>query len=70
MTYSATQIQQRLLPVLAGDSGLVAELPVTVEGPGGEGVMMCEPPPLRFAKLRYGVTIGLRVLGAFTGIGP
>jgi hypothetical protein len=67
-TYSATQIQQRLLPVLAGDSGLVPELPVTVEGPSGEGVMLCEPPPPRFAKFRYGATIGLRLIGAFTGI--
>ncbi len=68
VTYSATQIQQRLLPVLAGDSGLVPELPVSVEGPSGEGVMFCEPPPLSFAKLRYGVTIGVRLLGAFAGI--
>lgn len=67
-TYSATQIQQRMLPVLAGDSGLVPELPVTVEGPSGEGVMLCEPPAPRFAKLRYGATIGLRLIGAFTGI--
>jgi hypothetical protein len=66
--YSMTQIQQRLLPVLAGDGGLVPELPVTVEGPSGEGVMLCEPPRLRFAKLRYGVTVGLRIMGAVTGI--
>jgi hypothetical protein len=66
--YSATQIQQRLLPILAGDSGLVPELPVTVEGPASEGVMLCEPRPPRFAKLRYGATMGLRLIGAFTGI--
>jgi hypothetical protein len=68
VTYSATQIQQRLLPILAGDRGLVPELPVTVEGPSSQGVMLCEPPPPRFAKLRYGATIALRLLGAFTGI--
>jgi hypothetical protein len=68
VTYSATQIQQRLLPILAGDSGLVPELRVTVEGPSSEGVMLCEPPPPRFAKLRYGATIALRLLGVFTGI--
>jgi hypothetical protein len=68
VAYSTTQLQQRLLPVLAGDRGLVPELPVTVEGPGGEGVMFCDPPAPRFAKIREGVAIGLRVLGAFTGI--
>jgi hypothetical protein len=66
--YSVTQIQQRLLPVLAGDSGLVPELPVRVEGESGGGVMLCKPPPLRFAKLRYGVAMGLRIVGAVTGI--
>jgi hypothetical protein len=66
--YSLTQVQQRLLPVLAGDSGLVPELPVMVEGPRREGVMLCEPAPPRFAKLRYGATIALRLLGVFTGI--
>jgi hypothetical protein len=30
--------------------------------------MLCEPPPPRFVKLRYGATIALRLLGAFTGI--
>jgi hypothetical protein len=66
--YSVTQIQQRLLPVLAGDSGFGPELPVTVEGEGGGGVMLCEAPRLRFAKLRYGVAVGLRIVGAVTGI--
>jgi hypothetical protein len=66
--YSLTQMQQRLLAVLAGDSGLVPELAVTVEGPGRGGVMFCEPAPPRFAKLRYGGTIALRLLGAFVGI--
>jgi hypothetical protein len=66
--YSLTQMQQRLLPVLAGESGLVAELPVTVEGPSREGVMFCEPGPPRFGKVRYGAAIALRLLGAFMGI--
>lgn len=68
VAYSATQLEQRLLPVLAGDRGLAPELPVTVDGPGGEGVMFCDPPAPRFARLREGLAIGLRVLGAFTGI--
>jgi hypothetical protein len=66
--YSLTQVQQRLLPVLAGDSGLAPELPVTVEGPGRESVMLCEPAPPRFARLRFGAIVALRLLGAFVGI--
>ncbi len=68
LAYPATQLQQRLLPALAGDRGLVPELPVRVEDPRGEGVLLCEPPPPRFAKLRFGASIGLRLLGVFTGI--
>jgi hypothetical protein len=68
VAYATTQLQERLLPILAGDRGLVPELQVTVEGPGGPGVMFCDPPAPRFAKIREGVAIGLRVLGAFTGI--
>ena len=68
LAYSASQFEQRLLPVLAGDRGIVPDLPVTVEGPSGEGVMLCEPRPPRFARLRYGATIAIRLLGAFTGL--
>ncbi|HLK22008.1 MAG TPA: POTRA domain-containing protein [Bryobacteraceae bacterium] len=68
VAYGATQLEQRLLPVLEGDRGLTPELPVTVAGPSGDGTMFCNPPAPRFAKLRAGLGIGLRVLGAFTGI--
>ena len=68
LTYPATQVQQRLLPVLAGNRGLIPDLPVTVEGPNGEGVMLCEPPEPRFRTLRYISGMGLRLMGALTGI--
>jgi hypothetical protein len=67
-TYSATQITQRLLPVLAGDRGLVPELQVNVEDSHGDGTIICDPPPPRWAKLRTVAGIGLRLLGAFSGI--
>jgi hypothetical protein len=67
-TYSATQITQRLLPVLAGDRGLIPELQVNVEDPHGDGTIICDPPPPHWAKLRTVAGIGLRLLGAFSGI--
>jgi outer membrane protein insertion porin family len=62
LSYASTQAGQRLLPVLSGDQGLAPELQVTVEGPSSEGLMLCEPPPPRFAKLRYIGTIGVKVV--------
>ncbi|HLG96235.1 MAG TPA: POTRA domain-containing protein [Bryobacteraceae bacterium] len=66
--YLVTQIQQRLLPVLAGDRGLVPELPVTVQTHKGEATMFCEPPAPRLATLRTGASIAIRFLGVFTGL--
>lgn len=66
--YGVTQIQQRLLPKLAGDRGLIPELPVTVETHKGEAMMYCEPAPPRLAALRMGASFALRFLGVFTGL--
>jgi hypothetical protein len=63
VSYGATQIQQRLLPLLAGDRGLTKELPVTVVTAAGEGVMYCEPPSPSLSPLRTGAALGLRLLG-------
>jgi len=66
--YGVTQIQQRLLPKLNGDRGLIPELPVTVETHKGEAMMYCEPAPPRLAALRMGASFALRFLGVFTGL--
>jgi outer membrane protein insertion porin family len=66
--YGITQIQQRLLPKLAGDRGLVPELPVTVQTNKGAALMYCEPAPPRLAALRMGASFALRFLGVFTGL--
>ena len=68
LIYATTQIQQRLLPALAGDRGLVPELPVTVETSRGDAQMFCEPPALRSMPLRTGAGVALRLLGVFTGL--
>jgi outer membrane protein insertion porin family len=62
--YAVTQIQQRMLPLLAGDRGLVPELSVMVEGPRGEAPMFCDPPPPRAMWLRRPATLALQFLGA------
>ena len=66
--YAVTQIQQRLLPKLQGDRGLIPELPVTVETHKGTAMMFCEPAPPRLAVLRTGASFALRFLGVFTGL--
>jgi outer membrane protein assembly factor BamA len=63
LAYGATQISQRLLPLLAGDSGLAPDLPVAVEGVGTEGVMICEAPKPRMRALRTAASFSLRLLG-------
>jgi hypothetical protein len=66
--YATSQIQHRLLPLLAGDRGLVPELPVTVEGPNTSGTMFCEPPAPRLMPLRTAASFGVRLLGVLTGL--
>jgi hypothetical protein len=65
--YGTTQLQQRLLPLLAGDRGLVPDLPVRVEGAAEEGLMMCEAPKPRMSGLRTGASWTLRLMGALAG---
>jgi hypothetical protein len=62
--YAVTQIQQRTLPLLAGDRGLAPELTVMVEGPGGDAPMFCDPPSPRVMWLRRPATLALQFLGA------
>jgi hypothetical protein len=68
-TYALTQMQQRLLPLLAGDNGLTTELAVAVEGSAnGDGVMFCEPPKPRFTALRTTASMAVRLAGALSGL--
>lgn len=67
-TYPVTQLQERLLPVLAGDRGLVPELPVKVEGTHTDAVLFCEPPKPRMSALRDTAGIALRLAGTLTGL--
>jgi hypothetical protein len=63
LAYATTQLQQRLLPLLAGDSGLLTDLPVTVVGPREDGLMICEAPKPRMKTLRTAASFSLRLLG-------
>lgn len=64
--YVVTQTQQRLLPALSGDRGLVPQLTITVDGPSAEGTILCDPPPPRFQQLRTAAGLALRFAGALT----
>ena len=66
LSYSTTQMQQRLLPVLAGS--IEPDLPITVHGPKGEMTTYCEAPRPRMAGLRRGATMAVRLLGAAASI--
>ncbi len=68
LAYPVTQLQQRLLPRLAGDRALEDELAVTVHRPQGELMLACEPPNPRFMNLRRGAALGLRLLGTLSAL--
>lgn len=64
--YATTQIQQRLLPRLSYDRE--PDLPVTVDGPNGDGTMFCQAPGPRLVPLRIAASFSLRFAAVFTGL--
>ena len=64
ISYGATQIGQRLAPLLLGDSKLTPELQVMVERPNGDGELLCEPPKPRLAKVRMGAAVLIQFVSA------
>jgi hypothetical protein len=64
--YAATQVEQRPLPLLAGDAE--PELVVNVERASGDTVILCPPPKLRFERLRRATAVGLQLLRAATAL--
>ena len=66
--YGAAQLQQRLGPPVAGERGIVPDLPVTVERPEGDAAMSCEPPRPRLGPLRAAGTVALHLLGTLPSI--
>ena len=65
MTYAATQLRQRLTPVLTGDRDLIPDLPVAVETPGGEKPLLCQAPQPRWWTARRVALFGLEMSGSF-----
>jgi len=55
--YAATQIGERLAPLLLGESRITPELPVMVERPSGDGELLCDPPKPRLSKVRFGAAV-------------
>jgi outer membrane protein assembly factor BamA len=65
LSYAIVQTQQRLLPVLSGDRGLVSPLIVNVQREKGESVMFCEQPKPRLATVRTVASLAVRFAGSF-----
>ena len=65
--YLATQLEQRVLPLLSGDRGVEPELPVTVHRPVGDTMIVCEPPAPRLGMVRRAVGMALEAFAALSG---
>ncbi len=65
VSYGATQLQHRLLPLVSADRNLVPDLSVTVIRPTGEATLTCEPPKPRLRLLRTTAGVAIRLLGSF-----
>ena len=64
LSYVASQMQGRLMPLLGGERNIQPVLPVTVTRASGEAMMYCEPPGPRLRPLRATAGIALHLLGA------
>jgi len=65
VSYGATQIRRRLLPLVSGGRELEPDLNVTVERAAGEATLTCEPPKPRLGLLRTTAGVAIRLLGSF-----
>jgi hypothetical protein len=68
VSYGATQLEQRLLPLVSTARSLQPDLNVTVIRPAGEVVLTCEPPKPPLAPLRTGASLAIRLLGSFAAL--
>jgi outer membrane protein insertion porin family len=66
LSYATTQIQQRTLPVLAGDRALDPELTLSMGRMDGEAPLYCEAPRPHLLWLRRGATLGVQFLGVLS----
>jgi len=66
--YVATQLEQRLLPILNGNRGLEPELAITVHRPSSDTTVVCEPPGNKLASLRRVTGIALHGLVSLSGL--
>jgi hypothetical protein len=64
LSYAIVQTQQRFLPVLSGDRGLVSPFTVNVQREKGESVMFCEQPKPRLATIRNVGSLAVRFAGS------
>ena len=63
-TYATTQVTSRLVPIIAGNDRYTAQLAVTFERPGGDGVLLCDPPKPKFHLARASAAMVLQFLAS------
>ncbi|HEY2014976.1 MAG TPA: POTRA domain-containing protein [Bryobacteraceae bacterium] len=66
--YGTTQMQQRLLPLVSGERGVVPDLNVTIARSEGDESMSCEAPKPRLGLLRSAGTMALHLLGTLPSL--
>jgi hypothetical protein len=68
LAYGATQLQQRLLPLVSVDRSLDPDLNITVNRTAGEAVLSCEPPRPRLGLFRATASVALRLMGSLAAL--
>lgn len=66
--YVATQIEQRLLPLVSAGRSVEPGLNVTVNRPAGDAVLSCEAPEPRLGLFRTTASVALRLLGTLPAL--
>jgi hypothetical protein len=64
--YGTTQLQQRLMPLVAGERALTPDLPVTVKRPDGDTATFCRGDRPRLRILRIPAGFALQALGTLS----
>jgi len=65
VSYGATQMRERLLPLVSVDRSLEPDLRVAVSRGASEATMTCEAPKPRLRVFRITASLAIRLLGSF-----
>lgn len=63
-SYGTVQAASRLIPLITGNQRYTPQLAVGFDRPGGDGILLCDPPKPRFHTARMGVAMLLQFLAS------